>query len=130
MAKKHVTMTNLQLVAMGTAHLDMGVTNPQIRYCTSIGHNKEVAAFNKDRFHLTLHISQSGPFFAFLRTVGQLAFMCSTEPQALQPPPNQVRTPLTKIVRLQNYMLGPYLWGRVHEGCQDMTAKGDQSRHR
>ena len=42
----------------------------------------------------TLHItnnSQSGPFFAFLSTVGQFAFMCSTEPQALQPPPNQTR---------------------------------------
>ena len=39
----------------------------------------------------TLHILQSGAFFVFLRTVGQLAFMCSTEPQALQPPPNQVR---------------------------------------
>ena len=129
MAKKQVTMTNLQLVAIGTAYLDRWLlhvyyTNPQY---TSIGHDKEVAAFNKDRFHFThslvprphpdfisqpfspwlrdkiwvgpgdsatshtLHILQSGAFFVFLRTVGQLAFMCSTEPQALQPPPNQVR---------------------------------------
>ena len=94
-------MTNL--AAMGTAHLDRWLlyTGPQIiTTCTrNSGHDKQVAALLETGLTVlqiahTLRItnnSQSGPLFAFLRTVGQLAFMCSTEPQALQPPPNQMR---------------------------------------
>ena len=65
MAKKQVTMTNLQLVAIGTAYLDRWLlhvyyTNPQY---TSIGHDKEVAAFNKDRVHFTQPRPQAPPRF-------------------------------------------------------------------